>query len=228
MASVNVSPSFNNGKKLRLFFASKRDAEKKRAELLSYHEERVSDRKKQQLAERGMTIPDAIDYAIAHAPVVADMTMGKLIKQYVGHRVEELGISERYRASLASYVTKLTGAFGEVDLRDITTGDLREFLRSLKNRAGNDAASASKRNHYIEVLQAAFNYAKREGYLTVSPAAKLDKKADESEGGVSILSITETAAILEALTLPEHADIAPAVLIQLFAAPRRSEVMHIR
>jgi site-specific recombinase XerD len=223
---LNVPGTFNNGKKQRLFFATKTASENKRAELLSNRAKPIGEEQLAKLAARGLTIESAIQYAIDHAPTVADKTLGKLIDEYITHRVEEVGVGERYLATLNSYAKILKAEFGSLNLRDVTKAQVRKFLAGLKARDGQNPASPDTRNHYLETLNALYNYAKTERYLAFSPTEGISKTKTDGEE-IEILSVEDAAKLLEALALPEHIEVAPGALLQLFAGPRRSEMMHV-
>lgn len=222
---LNLPGSITGGRKQRLFFETERDAKLKRDELLE-NRQGIPARKIAELAKRGMTVEDAIDYTLEHAPVVVDMTFLELTERFELDRKQEVGVGARYAATLASYLKKIRQVFGPDKVAKVTKERVRTFLSGLKGPNGITAASADTRNHYLETLIAIFNYAKAERLLTHSPIEAVKKtKADDED--VAILTLEETTKLLGALARPEHAEVAPAALIQLFAAPRRSELMHI-
>lgn len=223
---LNVPGSITGTSKQRLFFTTEKAANAKREELLT-NRKGLSTQQQEGLAARGMTVEDAVAYALAHAPIVADKTMSKLFDEYVEHRTKEVGISPAYLRTLNSYVKKLKEAFGPAKIGEVTKGRIRSFLAGLKSKDGEGEASPDTRNHYLQTLVAVFNYAIEERYLAVSPTDGI-RQARGNDGTISVLSVEQTAKLLEALSMPEHAEIAAATLIQLFAAPRRSELMLIK
>jgi site-specific recombinase XerD len=187
----------------------------------------LSTQQQEGLAARGMTVEDAVAYALAHAPIVADKTMAKLMEEFVEHRTKEVGVSPAYLRTLNSYFKKLKETFGTTKIGDVTKGRIRGFLADLKSKNGKEQASPDTRNHYIQTLVALFNYAMDERLLSVSPTDGI-RQARGNDGTISVLSVEQSAKLLEALSLPDHAEVAAAALIQLFAAPRRSELMLIK
>jgi site-specific recombinase XerD len=76
-------------------------------------------------------------------------------------------------------------------------------------------------------LNALFNFAVSAGWRGENPAAKLRRpKLDEVE--IPILSPQEAKKLLTEARRPAYADIFPALVIQLFTGPRRSELPHIQ
>jgi site-specific recombinase XerD len=222
---LNVPASITGNGKLRLFFNTEKAAKQKREDLLA-NRKGLSDQQQQALADRGMTVEDAVAYAITHAPVVATVTMNKLLDDYRNNRTKEVGVSPRYLATLDSYLKKLREGFGPKNLRDVTRAQIRKFLENLKGRDGVSPASPDTYNHYLETLTAIFNYAKSERLLSLAPVDGLKKKAADEEA-ITILSVADVAKLLGALSKPEHAEVAPGVLLQIFGGVRRSELMHV-
>lgn len=221
---LNVPGSITGTRKQRLFFETQAAANQKREDLLSVRERNIGEDRLKKLAERGMTIEDAVQYAIDHAPLVTTLKFSDLLEKYALHRENEVGVSERYLATLKSYIKKIKDSFKDAKLSEVSTAQLREFLTNLKNRDGTGPASADSRNHYLETFNAVFNFAKRERILSVSPSERISKTKTDDED-VEILSIEQVSQVLALVSKPENADIAPGILLQLFAAPRRSELM---
>lgn len=99
---LNVPASVSGTKKQRLFFRTQKAARAKREALLAFREG-LSDQQLAALAARGMTVEDAVKYALAHAPVISTRTLGQVIDAYVHNRISEVGVGERYLATLTSY-----------------------------------------------------------------------------------------------------------------------------
>lgn len=222
---LNVPMSISGSEKQRLFFASEKEAKQKSEELLR-HRIGVSRSKIQELAKRGMTVEQAIDYTLKHAPIISDLTMEMLLTKFAEDRVEEVGVGERYAATLNSYLTKIKKTFGPDRIQEVTKKRLREFLAGLKGRDGVSAASPDTRNHYLETFTAAFNFAIAEKLISQSPIEGVKKKKSDDEQ-ISILSVEDAGKLVLVLAQPHHAEVAAAALLQLFAGPRRSELPHI-
>jgi site-specific recombinase XerD len=173
-----------------------------------------------------MTVEDAVDYALLHAPITAGVTMEQLAGDYRKHRRDQVEIGERYAETLDSYLKRICKTFGKDLIAAVTKARVQKFLDRLKGRDKKTPASTDTKNHYLETFIALFNYAKAERLLVHSPIEQLKKQRGDDED-IIVLTLDQTSKLLAALQLPQHADVAPAALLQLFAAPRRSELMHI-
>src|SRR5262249_39639006 len=94
----------------------------------------------------------------------------------------------------------------------IKSAEIDDWLRSL-------AVSAVTRNHYRRLILLAFNFAVQRGYATDNPAEKT-AKAKERGGDIGILTVTQTARLLESAA----PDVLPYIAIGLFAGLRRAEI----
>lgn len=94
----------------------------------------------------------------------------------------------------------------------ITTARLDEWLRGLN-------LSPVTRNNFRRLLIVAFNYAVQHGYATQNPAEKTSK-AKEKSGAPGILTVNETARLLENAS----PDVLPYVAVGAFAGLRRAEL----
>jgi hypothetical protein len=190
----------------------------------SFHQ--VGSGAKVALATVGMTIEDAVAFAVQHAPVVTDMTMPILMENFLKHRSHEMRVTRRYLDNLRSYVGKIKATLGDVLIQNLTKSEIRKLLDGLRSKDGKRPAKTRTRNHYIETLRAILNFALSEGWLKKSPMDGIHT-ARTDDDVIQTLSITEVARLLEVLALPEHAEVAPAALLQIFAGPRRSELPYI-
>jgi len=94
----------------------------------------------------------------------------------------------------------------------ITTRELDDWLRELP-------VAPSTRNHYRNIAIQAFNFAIARGYAVENPAAAA-AKVKEAHGNIGILSITQTARLLEAT----DRELLPYIAIGAFAGLRSSEI----
>jgi hypothetical protein len=90
----------------------------------------------------------------------------------------------------------------------ITKAQIERFIADLTGKDGETPASPKSRINYIITLTALFNHCVEEG-LT------------------AILTPDNAKKLIEEASKPENDDVLPALLIQLFAGPRRSEIPHI-
>lgn len=222
---LNVPPSVTGGKKRRLFFQTEKEAKAKREELLQ-HRAGLSGHALDQLATRGMTVEDAIAFAVAHAPHT-NITVGVLAEEFKKYRAQHLGVGARYLGNLSGYLQRICAAFGEDSLAEVNERRVVAFLGELRGRDGVSLAAPDTRNRYREVFVALANFAVKRGYLTRSPLLNVQRVISD-EQDVEILSVEEAEKLLRVLERPEHAEVAPAAMIQLFAGVRRAEIPHLR
>ena len=223
---LNVPASITGTVKQRLFFTTEKAAKEKRDELLG-NRQGLSAQQHEGLAARGMTVEDAIAYTLLHAPIVASVTVAKLLDDFVEHRIKEVGIGHAYERTLKSYCKSIKVTFGQKQIGEVTKSGIRSFLSALKSKDGKGPASPDTRNHYLETFVAVFNYAISEGMLNFNHANGISfTKSDDEE--IHVLTVEQAMKLLEALRMPEHAEVAPAAYMQIFAAGRRSEMMLVK
>jgi integrase len=129
------------------------------------------------------------------------------------------GASERYLGDLRSRLSQFAAVFDGKPLSEITSPQIDEWLRSLSDKETGKRLSPVTRNNFRRVLIVAFNFAVARGYCVGNPAEQ-SAKAKEIASAVGILTVDETARLLE--------NAAPAVLpyiaIGAFAGLRRAEL----
>jgi site-specific recombinase XerD len=222
---LNIPVSVTGSKKRRLFFDSEREAKAKRDELLR-NREGLSARTVRELADAGLTVESAIAFALAHAPK-STVTVDELAEEFQVHRREHVGVSARYMANLEGYVARIRAAFAKELLTAISEARILAFLAGLRGRDGVSKASPHTRNRYQETLAAMFNFAVQKRYLRDSPLSNTQKAISDEED-IEFLGVEEAEKLLRILEHPQHAEVAPAAIIQLFAAVRRAEIPHLR
>lgn len=219
---LDIPASFTGTTRQRPVFLTETEAKQKRAQLLAGRTA-ASGNQLSELARKGLTVEDAISYALKHVPTVSELTVGELLERFLTHRKQEIKISDRYAATLESYSKRIREAMGDRKIHLVCRNSVREFLGNLTGRDGASPASVKTRNHYLETLRAVFGFAKTEGLLAKSPTEGISTaKADPDP--VKCLSVEETTRLLAALKAPEHSEVAPAALLQLFAGIRRCEI----
>src|SRR5262249_29411079 len=97
----------------------------------------------------------------------------------------------------------------------ITSAEIDGWLRALN-------VGAVTRNNFRRLLILAFNFAMRRGYATDNPAERTEK-AKQRGGDIGILTVHETARLLENAP-PE---ILPYIAIGAFAGLRRAELQRL-
>jgi integrase len=165
------------------------------------------------------TIRDAVNFYLPHLKATKrTCTAVELVDELL--KVKEAdGASERYLSDLRSRLTQFSDNFDGKPVAEITSAQVDEWLRSLCNRETGKPLAATTRNNFRRVLIVAFNFGDERGYCAGNPVKK-SAKAKEIESAVGILTVDQTARLLENAT-PE---IVPYVTIGAFAGLRRAEL----
>ena len=219
---LDIPASFTGTTRQRPIFLTETEAKKKRAELLAGRTAASGDQLSE-LARKGLTVEEAISYALEHAPTISEITIRDLLDRFLAHRKQEIKISGRYAATLESYSKRICEVMGDKRIHMVCRSSVRDFLGKLTGRDGTSPATVKTRNHYLETLRAVFGFAKAEGLLARSPTDGISTAKADSDP-IKCLSVEETTRLLAALKAPEHAEVAPAALLQLFAGIRRCEI----
>ncbi|HEX7518120.1 MAG TPA: site-specific integrase [Chthoniobacterales bacterium] len=160
----------------------------------------------------GKTIRDAVAFCLPHLQATnRTCTPSELAKELIKAKKAD-GASKRYLSDLKSRLGQFTKAFDGKKVAEITSTEVDDWLRSL-------GVAATTRNNFRRVLMVAFNYAKDRGYCAENPVKKT-AKAKQIEGTVGILTVAQTASLLEA-SPPE---LVPFLAIGAFAGLRRAEL----
>jgi site-specific recombinase XerD len=221
---LNVPTSITGTKKERKFFKSELEAKDYARGLLAVRGSAGADLTAR-LKERGMSVADAIEYALLHAPSKGSSTVALACKAFIDSRRSD-NCKERYIATLKSQLDLFEADFGSRAVDGISREDLEKFVARLTAKDGETPAAPKTRINFIITLTALFNFAITEGWRGENPATKLRRPALD-EVSIAILSPEEVTRLLEIASRPEHREVFPALLIQLFAGPRRSELPHI-
>lgn len=219
---LDIPASVTGTRRMRLYFMSEADAKSKRDELVEQYLS-ASDAQRQKLSLRGWSISDAIEYTVRHAPLNQEIMMDELLKRFLENRESEIKIGRRYSATLRSYCSTIERSLGNRQVSSLTRDVVRGFLSGLKARDGVSVASVATRNHYLETLRAIFSFAKAEGITAHLPTEGISSARVDPDP-ISTLSVEESARLLACLRSAEHSEVAPAVLLQLFAGLRRCEL----
>jgi integrase len=220
------------GKRKRKFFEAKEPANAfaafKNAELRKYGVEgaefsswlrvmaqecaaRLSEYKKAG-SDSPVTLKDATDYLIAHLKASAkSCTAVQLVEALIAAK-EADGMSKRYIQDLRSRLPRFAQKFDGQMVATITTKEVDHWLRSL-------TVAPTTRNNFRRALVTMFSYAIANGYATSNPA-KEAAKAKEVDSAPGILTVTQTARLLEV----SSRELLPYVAVGLFAGLRRAEL----
>ena len=164
------------------------------------------------------TVRDAVEFYLPHLQATnRSCTASELVDELLSIK-EADGASERYVSDLRSRLGQFSKQFNGKPVAEITATEVDQWLRSLSDDIGTPLAPTT-RNNFRRVLIVAFNFALDRGYCVSNPA-KNSAKAKEIEGTVGILSVEQTAALLE----HSAAELVPFVAIGAFAGLRRAEL----
>lgn len=214
-----------NGNRTRRFFTTKAEADEYADRLKIEKENKgregaefpswlrvMAEECNARLAEHKCTIKDATEHLLAHiAATKKSCTASELVKKLIAAK-ETDGASERYLSDLKSRLNRFAADLNGKVVASLTTAQLDHWLRALN-------ASPVTRNNYRRLLIVAFNYAVQQGYSTDNPAGGTSKVKEKS-GAPGILTVSETARLLESAS----ADVLPYVAIGALAGLRRAEL----
>ena len=164
------------------------------------------------LAEVGLTLREAVEFAIEHQrKVLASCTVSEMIADSLAVR-RRSGLSSRHIRDMQGKLGRFQEVFGKRSVATINRKEVEDWLHGLK------LAPASV-NSYRRILVVAFNDAKRNGYLDQNPA-ELVRQAKVIETEVGILTPREAAILLTGA----DDEIRPVIALGLFAGLRNSEL----
>jgi integrase len=200
-----------NGKRARSFFENKKVAQT--FAQLKNNERAIGETEgAKQLAAFGKTVADAIEFYLPYLKASnRTCTFAELVAELLPAKAAD-GASARYLTDLRCRLGQFASGFGDRLVSEIQVHEIDRWLRDLN-------VSPVTRNNSRRVLCIAFSFALKRNYCVDNPAAKT-AKAKEIEGTVGILSVPETAGLLEAA----DAEFVPFIAIGAFAGLRRAEL----
>jgi integrase len=167
----------------------------------------------------GASLRDAVEFYLPHLQATKrSCTAAELVDELLQAK-EADGASTRYLADLRSRLNQFAAVFDGKPLAQISAPQIDEWLRSLADKDTGKRLSPVTRNNFRRVLIVAFNFALGRGYCAGNPAEG-SAKAKEIASTVGILSVEETARLLESAS----AELVPYVAIGAFAGLRRAEL----
>jgi hypothetical protein len=213
------------GKWERRFFRTKAEAEtyaaQKEIELLNQGTEAMAfpaelrvmaQRAANQLAQYKKTISDAARFYLKHLEATTrSVPLEAAVRELLKNR-SAAGASARYCKDLRLRLTRFCSAFPDRILADISTAEIDAWLASLN-------LAPLGRNTYRLRLGTLFAFGMTRRWCTENPVVHTTR-AKEIDGDIHILSVAQTAQLLEAAskeTLPFWA-------ISAFCGLRRSEI----
>lgn len=217
-----------NGKRARRFFETKREAEtfaqQKNIERVNQGREgaefpswlRVMAQECHELLEpHGKTIRDAAEHYLSFLRATArSCTVEELVGELLATKQAD-GASRRYLDDLKSRLGRFASEFQGQTVATITAAQIDDWLRAL-------AVAPTTRNNFRRVLVVMFNFAVQRGYAVANPA-ETTAKAKVIDGAPGILSVGETARLLETAS----ADVLPYLAIGCFAGLRPAELARL-
>jgi integrase len=224
-------PNIGKGRK-RQFFKDKAEAEtvleQKLVEQENYGTAGLSfnDRQRaeylecaEKLQPFGKTIRDAVNFYVPHLRALKrTCTAAELVGELLKAK-EADGASLRYLSDLRSRLSQFAAVFDGKPVAEITSPQIDEWLRSLSDHETGKRLSPVTRNNFRRVLIVAFNFALGRGYCVGNPAEQ-SAKAKEIASAVGILTVDETARLLE----NAGPELLPYIAIGAFAGLRRAEL----
>jgi len=171
------------------------------------------------LSPYSVTLRDAVNFYLPHLEARnRSCTAAELVDELVQVKAAD-GASERYLGDLRSRLGQFAATFNGKPVAEITANEIDGWLRSLSDKESGKPLAATTRNNFRRVLIVAFNFGRTRGYCVSNPAEKSDK-AKVVESVVGILTVEQTAALLESAA----ASLLPYVAIGAFAGLRRAEL----
>ena len=200
-----------NGKRARSFFESKKVAQT--FAQLKNNERAIGETDgAKQLAAYGKTIADAIEFYLPHLQASKrTCTFAELVAELLPAKAAD-GASAPYLTDLKCRLGQFKNSFGSRLVSEIQAHEIDRWLRELN-------VSPVTRNNSRRVLRTAFSFAEARNYCVGNPVVKT-AKAKEIEGTVGILTVAETARLLETA----DAVLVPFIAIGAFAGLRRAEL----
>lgn len=167
------------------------------------------------LSAYNRTLKDATEFFVRHlAASEKSCSAEQLVAELVAATQAD-GASVRHVDDLRSRLNIFARNFDGQPVAAITTREIDDWLRSLN-------VAAVTRNHYRRLIVLAFNFAVQRGYATENPAKKTDK-AKERRSEIGILTVSESARLLESA----GSEVLPYIAIGLFAGLRRTEIQRV-
>ncbi len=222
---LNVPASITGKKKERRFFATEQAAKDYAADVLENHRRLGADTKAR-LKERNMSLTEAIEYALRHAPKTSAVSFSEAFTAFVAAR-RKANRKKAYLENLESQFERLSGRFGKRLVHEIVQDELDAWLDKLKGKDGKSSASSKTRTNYIITLTAFFNFCVDRGWRGANPAEKL-VRAEEDEKPTTILTPKQCKCLIEEGAKSQHREVFAAMLVQLYAGPRRSELLLLK
>lgn len=166
-------------------------------------------------AGKSFTLWGAVSFFLTKAiPSGGNMNFAKAQVAFIANR-RASNLKERYIRNLDSQFKRLNEEFAATPVNLITMQDIERWLDV-------QGQSPKTRNNYIITLRTFFDYCLNQKWCSENPASALNKAKSE-DAPTGILTVDEVSRLL-ATAVALKTPVLPAMLIQLFAGLRRSEV----
>lgn len=249
--SYCVDAGKHQGKRLRKFFRTKRDAENHARTLQESHqrygelalrltaEQQVEAAKAYDLlAPHKLRLLDVIEgYLLRNCPKNGKITCQKLAAEVLTSK-QANGKKPKYLKALRSAFSRFNETFGQRLAHEITPAEIESWLHALTvpkrdPEAPKQLVSALTRRNYLRDLGILFNFGINRGYLADNPTSKIEAP-QINEKDIEILTPEQAAMLMwSALNQSEvtsrknpgvKANLVPYVALGLFAGLRSSEI----
>jgi len=158
------------------------------------------------------TISDAVDFYVNHLEETRrSVPLRVAMKELIDNRSLS-GASKRYCYDLGLRLGRFCAAFPDRTVAEITTAEVDDWLSGLR-------LAPVTRNTFRRDLRTLFSFVATRSYCTENPVVQTTK-AKEIDGDVQILTVEQTAKLLECA----EAETLPFWAIGAFAGLRRSEI----
>jgi site-specific recombinase XerD len=219
--SYMVDGGMMNGKRVRFFFKTRRDAEIK-AELMRtarlnegteafglVARDRVDAQTSLELLRpHGVTLQQAAQFYLDNIELIESAkTFSEVLAELLAAK-EQDGKAARYLQDIRNRLSVAEKVFGDRLLFEIKKNELDDWLRSL-------TVSGVTRNNFRRLLGVFFGYALKRGYILSNPIKGI-AVVKIPRGKPSILSVAEAQALMHAA----DSELVPALSLALFAGLR--------
>lgn len=216
------------GKRKRLYFATKAEAQAERARLLGMaragegggltaaeqEDARAAFRVLREAGFQGSLLEFVRRGVRVLGGAGASLTVAELCAEFAGVKEEEW--SDTSRRNFRQSSNRMLTVFGSKTLLDVSAADLEEWLRA-------EFPHATTRAHVLATLRPAWSFAVRRGYIERSPFERVAKPRQRARE-VAILSPEEVRRVLVACP----PDCVAAFALLVFAGIRPEELKRLR
>ena len=198
----------HGGGRHRRYFRSEGEAktylQKKRVELLNHgtaslaitDPQRVALLKAEELlAPYAKTVVEAAQFYVErHEQIKNSRLLDDAVPAFL-QALKADGLSARYQKDCKNRLTRFRRSFGERLVAEISSNEVGDWLRSLKDEADSPLAALTRNTYWLR-LSALFNFARERGWCSENPLLD-SQKAKVRSSDIAILFPTEFARLLE-------------------------------